>query len=230
MRRIVSFTIVLSLFLCIFSCYGYAIEGSGLNQYMCGDNVSASIENGVLTISGTGKMYDYLEVYGDGNYEVDGYGITGHGKDGDGEYYYRDIPWPTERPSTDSQSGDDVDYDDCIHKVIVEEGITYLGANAFHDMKYLMDISLPSTLVKIGTGCFYGCGKLKEITIPASVTELGEKDTANRFAMFEYCGGLEKVIIPENSRLKYIESGAFYSAGNFDGLEVYIPEQVEEIG
>lgn len=175
-------------------------------------------------------MYDYLEVYGDGNYEVDGYGITGHGKDSDGEYYYRDIPWPTEHASIDLETENDSDDVEHIYKIIVEEGITYLGANAFHDMKYLTEISLPSTLEKIGTGCFYGCEKLKEIEIPESVTELGEKDTVNRFAMFEYCFGLEKVIIPENSRLKYIESGAFYEAGNMDGLEIYIPEQVEEIG
>lgn len=185
----------------------------------CGDTAIYAIENGVLTISGTGRMFDYLEVYGEGNYNVEGEDITGRGKLGDKEYYKRSIPWA----KIDEKSQP-------ITKVIVGEGITYLGANAFHDLKEVTEIILPSSLEEIGSGCFYGCKSLKSIDIPASVKSLGNVDTYNDYAMFEYCSSLEQINIPESSQLKYIESAAFFECGTYDGFEIYIPETVENIG
>lgn len=213
-KLLVLFVIVCSMM--IFHCESYAY-----NYRQCGENITFTVENGVLTITGTGAMYDYLEVYGEGYFDIEGYGISGHGRSGGKEYYYRNIPWSTGEESNENER---------IYKIIVEEGITYIGANSFHDMLYVTDVYLPSTLKTIGSGAFYGCRSLKSIEFPSSLNSLGVKDAENTFAMFEYCSSLEEVIIPEDSELKYIELGAFYESGTFAGLEIYIPEHVEEIG
>lgn len=149
----------------------------------------------------------------DGILTISGYGEM-HNYDGT-------PPWPTREDDDESKR---------IYKIVVEEGITYIGANAFHDMIYVTDVSLPSTLETIGPGAFYGCHSLKSIEFPPSLKSLGVKGMENTFAMFEYCSSLEKIIIPEDSELEYIEPGAFYESGTFAGLEIYIPEKVEEIG
>lgn len=214
-KLLVLFVIIISSMV-IFHCESYAY-----NYLRCGENISFTVENGVLTITGTGEMYDYLEVYGEGYFDIEGYGISGHGRSDGKEYYYRNIPWSTGEESNESER---------IYKIIVEEGITYIGANSFHDMLYVSDVYLPSTLKIIGSGAFYGCRSLKSVEFPSSLNSLGVEGTENTFAMFEYCSSLEEIIIPEDSELKYIEPGAFYESGTFAGLEIYIPEKVEEIG
>ncbi len=135
-------------------------------------------------------------------------------------------------------------------KIVVKEGITRIGANAFADMDSVTEISLPSTLKEIGanafqnmnslpeiilpntleeigSGCFYGCNQLKSIDLPSSLKKLGNPDSDNSFAMFEYCHNLRTINIPTDSQLSYIEPGAFYECG----IEsIFIPSAVEEIG
>lgn len=68
-----------------------------------------------------------------------------------------------------------------IKSIVIEEGITSIGAKAFYDLEYVSSVSLPSTLTKIGAEAFRvfstdNCASMfKTITIPASVTEIGEK-------------------------------------------------------
>lgn len=99
----------------------------------CGDNLTYSFnkDTGVLTISGTGDMYDF-----------------GH---------YARQPW----------NG----YQKDIKKIIIEEGITYIGSNAFCSLINLEDISLPDSLISIGEIAFSNIG-LSEIHIPASVNNI----------------------------------------------------------
>lgn len=100
---------------------------------MCGDNLAYSFnkDTGVLTISGTGDMYDF-----------------GH---------YAKQPW----------NG----YQKEIKKIIIEEGLTYIGTNAFCTLTNLEDISLPNSLTSIGEIAFSNIG-LSEIHIPANVNNI----------------------------------------------------------
>ncbi|MGN0179028.1 MAG: leucine-rich repeat domain-containing protein [Monoglobaceae bacterium] len=178
--------------------------------YPCGPTADFSIENGVLKITGTGEMYDFLTIErGKANYYQKGSSI------------YSFLPWRTDENDDESMK---------IYKIIVEEGITYIGANAFKNMSDVTEVSLPSTLEIIGPGAFYGCGALKSIDIPASVKSIGRRDMTAYGAVFEYCKSLESIAIPENSELKYIEPGTFFGSGTINGLEIFIPEKVEEIG
>lgn len=75
-----------------------------------------------------------------------------------------------------------------VKKVIVNEGIKTIDYYTFKNCDELSDISLPKSLVSVGTGAFYGCSSLKQITIPEQVFKIN----ANAF---EKCESLESVTI-----------------------------------
>ena len=66
-------------------------------------------------------------------------------------------------------------YHTVINTIVIEEGITNIGAHAFHNnIIEITDIILPPTITKIGDSAFAGSG-LVSITIPDSVTSIGAK-------------------------------------------------------
>ena len=60
-----------------------------------------------------------------------------------------------------------------IKKVIIEEGITYIGKNAFARVSEIRSITIPESVTSIGSFAFKGCYELPEISIPATVTDMG---------------------------------------------------------
>ena len=78
-----------------------------------------------------------------------------------------------------------------ITKVVVEEGILNIGANAFQDCVNLTQVQLPSTLKYMAENCFRGCKSLEEITIPSKVTALG-------YSVFEDCESLKSITLPNS--------------------------------
>jgi len=60
-----------------------------------------------------------------------------------------------------------------ITAVIIQEGVTSIGAYAFGYKPYLSSVSIPNTVVSIGDNAFIKCDYLKSITIPNSVTTIG---------------------------------------------------------
>ena len=87
-----------------------------------------------------------------------------------------------------------------VEKITIGKGITDIEEYAFSYMSSLKEVSLPTTLKKIGDSAFYSCSALTEISIPKGVTDIG-------IWAFGYCTALEKVVIP--STLKSMGSYAF---------------------
>lgn len=92
----------------------------------CGDHLTWSLDDGTLTISGTGAMYDY-------EWQVD-----------EELQEYLDAPW--------------FDMRDEITKIVVMEGVTAIGANAFAACLNAADVSVAKSVTDIGEGAFDGCG------------------------------------------------------------------------
>lgn len=86
-----------------------------------------------------------------------------------------------------------VDCSDNLEHVILPEGVTRIGRNAF-GWTEIRRIDLPETLVSIGEAAFVCCDKLKSIRIPDGVAEL----PCNALA---YCKTLETVELPEGIRI-----------------------------
>lgn len=104
-------------------------EASGIN-FKCGENATWSLdEYGVLTISGTGDMYNF-----------------------ESQIYY-EAPWNEFRSS--------------IKKVVIEEGITNIGQNAFQNCYSATDLHIASSVEVIEGGSlgYYGANNFDRITI-----------------------------------------------------------------
>ena len=108
---------------------------------------------------------------------------------------------------------------DKIESVVIEDGVTSIGANAFDGCSGLTSITIPSSVTSIGEHAFYGCSGLTSITIPSSVTSIGAH-------AFWGCSGLTSITIPSSvtSIEKYVFSGC-------SGLtSITIPNSVTSIG
>ena len=70
--------------------------------------------------------------------------------------------------------------DKSIKSVIIPDGVTRIGEDAFCDCSSLTSIDIPSSVTSIGLYAFRECSSLESVTIPESVTSIG-------YAAFLYC-------------------------------------------
>ena len=85
-------------------------------------------------------------------------------------------------------------------EVIVPEGVTEIGDDAFKGMAHLLKVKLPSSVKRIGDRAFKGCRQLKEVNFPEGLTEIGEY-------AFHRCHCMEEMIFPDS--VKSVGSYAF---------------------
>ena len=78
-----------------------------------------------------------------------------------------------------------------IYSVVIDEGVTSIGAQAFSNCQRLTSVQLPSTLKTIGDDAFNYCIALPEIEIPDSVTSIGD-------SVFASCKKLTYVYLPDS--------------------------------
>jgi len=106
-----------------------------------------------------------------------------------------------------------------IKKVIISNGCTSIGNNAFSGHSMLVDIEMPESIARIGYRAFYRCASLKCITIPFGVTEISD-------FCFLHCRGLTEVTLPGS--ITRIRQCAFADCRSLK--TVVIPEGVQKIG
>ncbi|MBQ7530482.1 MAG: leucine-rich repeat protein, partial [Paludibacteraceae bacterium] len=64
------------------------------------------------------------------------------------------------------------DYAAQITSIVLDNGVTTIGAHAFHGLEGLIQITLPDSLQTISNNAFEGCRKLRSISIPSTVTDI----------------------------------------------------------
>ncbi|OJV33692.1 MAG: hypothetical protein BGO29_02250 [Bacteroidales bacterium 36-12] len=152
-----------------------------------------------------------------------------------------DLDWilSTDRVLTVSGNGEMPDYSvvstpwrqyiSIIEKVIISEGVTHIGNNAFNTSNTdtynsalesnIFEVLMPNTMKSIGERAFMNCSKLKKVEIPKNVTVIGE------YAFYK-CENLESAILSEG--LQNINGYSFYGCKSLP--TIVIPNSVESIG
>ena len=97
-----------------------------------------------------------------------------------------------------------------ITKVVIEDGVSTLGDNAFNGCGFT-SIVLPETVRTIGAYTFGNCTSLTEINLPNSVTSIAKK-------AFYGCTGLTSITIPES--VNTIGENAFQNCSRLSKIVV----------
>lgn len=143
-----------------------------------GDNVTWKLyEDGLLVIEGSGKMKDY---------PIDRGAIGGWGSSSNEMYT---TPWK--------------DYNEKIKKVVVTEGITYLGESAFSDTR-LESLMLPDSLETISV--YMGIGDLTSLRIPKGVKKIG-----GEYIDLYYAYNLETIEVDDENEYFSSVDGVLYN-------------------
>ena len=122
-----------------------------------------------------------------------------------------------------------------IKEVIIEDGVTSIGAGAFFSCENLITVNMSSTITKIWRQAFYNCSSLTSVTIGSGVTSIGENAFGNCTSLscvllskalerieknsFAYCKNLRSILIPNN--VNKIAQGAFANNENLTDVIVY---------
>lgn len=128
-----------------------------------------------------------------------------------------------------------------ITHIVIEQGITSIGDNAFCELPNVQTVSLPNSLTHIGQAAFYNANSLNNVTIPNSVTSIKKSafagcDSLTNISlpsglsvlpgsMFKGCVSLRTVILP--SSITIIQASAFAYCRQLTNLT--IPENVTVI-
>lgn len=180
----------------------------------CGDNLTWSLsDDGTLTISGTGDMYNYNDVAP-----------------------YNISPWYHDLTSSNSGGYSGVS----IKNVTIREGVTSIGNNAFVGCGKISNIEFPDSLTSIGKSAFNPSPALNEVTLPKNLVNLGasafssgnfssieipEGVTSIQQYTFSGCKKLASIQLPKS--LISIEDGAFNHCESL--TSIHIPQKVTDI-
>ena len=125
-------------------------------------------------------------------------------------------------PMDDFQTASDMPWKgvrDKIKSVVIEEGITTIGDDAFYACADLTSVTLPESLRIIGDAAFESCKALTSITIPDGVLSIGR-------AAFAFCAGLTEFQLPAS--VEAIDEQAFYKCTGLTA--VTLPDTLKYIG
>ena len=187
----------------------------------CGPNLKWRLtDDGVLTITGKGEMYDYSYTpwsYDDLTRVIIGNGVTTIGKNA---FIGRSSLTSVTIPNSVTTIGESAFWGcSSLTSVTIPNSVKTISDNTFSGCSSLTSVTIPNSVTTIGEYAFYGCSSLTSITIPNSVTTIGGWG-------FKYCSSLTSVTIPNS--VTTIGSEAFSDCTNLQ--KVNIGNSVKTIG
>lgn len=178
---------------------GVALEcrGGGFGSGKCGDNLTWELDgSGLLTISGTGAMYDYQDTLD----------ATKEGKNS---------PW------TVAADGTYLFW--YVYEIKINYGVTHIGDTAFKYCLFVNDITIPGSVTSIGESAFRRCDILRNVTIPNTVTSIGANAFLNddRLSAIYFSGTesqwntlSQNIGLPDGVNIEYVKLGVIVTDGD----------------
>ena len=189
----------------------------------CGANLKWHLtDDGVLTISGKGEIYDYQFDSRPWQNHIVKRLIIGDSVTTIGEFAFygcrslTSVAIPNSVTTISKRA-----FRDCssLTSVTIGNSVTTIGEGAFGDCSSLTSVTIPNSVTTIGVGVFSGCYSLISVTIPNSVTTIGG------YTFFD-CKPLTAITIPNS--VTTIGNSAFSGCGSL--TSVNIPNSVTTIG
>ena len=177
----------------------------------CGENLTWKYveTTKTLTISGSGKMYDYELIEGFPSNTIT-------------------TPWYSFRQNISKVDFDDGithignhAFNDCSELISVKipNSVESIGIHVFSGCSTLKALDIPTGVAEIGYGTFYKCHALETVGVPNSVTSIGG-------AAFYDCRNLKKIYIPD--KVTSIGYEAFWGCSSI--TSVTIPGSLIDFG
>lgn len=98
-----------------------------------------------------------------------------------------------------------------IRKVIIKDGVSYIGNDSFYNCSNLTDVDIADSVTCIGKSAFSGCESLTDIVIPDGVSII-------KTHAFSYCDNLKEVTL--GAGVEKIERCAFLNSCNIETLTI----------
>lgn len=174
----------------------------------CGDDLTWTLEEGILTISGTGDMWDYS--YGSVPWSSQRSAITKvvveEGVTTIGRYALSSL-WSVksvELPESLNTIGPYA-FQNCgtLSSMAIPDGVTEIGEYAFSGCYSLQRIQILASVTALPDGAFYDCSSLNDVTLPEGLLSIGSK-------AFARCSRLTAISIPDS--VEYVAANAFYGS------------------
>lgn len=102
--------------------------------------------------------------------------------------------------------------------VIIPDGVTRIGKNAFSRCQNLISVQIPEGVTSIGEYAFFECRSLLNATMPSSLERI-------EMLAFDHCTSLKEINFPEN--LTWIGGGAFACCRKL--MRVELPKNLSTI-
>ncbi len=185
MRRFISILLIVCMAFVMMPALNQTAWAETVNSGACGDNLSWTVdENGNLTISGTGPMWDYKF------------------SDNPAPWYKLGIKSVTMDPGVTS-IGDYAFYG-CkdITEFIIPENVTTIGEDSFASCK-MKEFTIPDSVTEVGSYAFNACVDLETIKI-------GKNATGVEDAVF-HCYGLTEFQVSDECINYSVKDGVLFS-------------------
>lgn len=110
---------------------------------------------------------------------------------------YMDTPWCDER--------------EAITKVVIQDGVTFLGNYSFMALTNLTSVSIADSVGSIGENVFFGCKALTDISLPRNINHIG-------WGAFQGCGALKHIDIPDG--VQTIARSTFHNCETLESVRI----------